>query len=247
MVRDLAFVGEYVLKEAEVKHGITTSVIIPAYNEERGLPVVLDKLFRAVDGVCEVLVIDDGSNDATSDVASGFRCGVIKHEKNRGKGEALKTGIKYSKGGNVVFIDADDTYPADAIPQMVEALESCDVVYCSRSIGRDNIPRFNRLGNKVFQSLIRYVYGFRASDYATGLYGIKKRYLKMMDIDSCGFAIEPEIAIKASRMKLRVKEIPIEYRPRLGKAKLSGPKAGIEHLKIIVSLLLWRPPTYEEA
>jgi glycosyltransferase involved in cell wall biosynthesis len=230
------------LKEPETKRSITTSIVVPAYNEEKGLPVVLNKIFHAVDGVCEVLVVDDGSSDGTSQVACGFRCGVIRHEENRGKGEALKTGIGHCRGEYVIFMDADDTYPAEAIPRMMEALESCDAVYASRNEGRQNIPRFNRVGNAIFQRMIRYVYGFEASDYSTGLYGLRRRCLETMDISSRGFAIEPEIAIKASRMRLRVKEIPIEYRPRLGEAKLRGPKAGMEHLKTILGLLLWRPP-----
>jgi len=219
----------------------TTSIIVPAYNEEEGLPVLLENLYRAVDGVCEVLVIDDGSEDATSEVASRFPCRVIRHEENLGKGEALKTGIRHSTCKYVIFIDADDTYPADAIPKMYEALETCDVVYGSRVIGRNNIPRRNRLGNAIFQRLMRLIYGFKAADYSTGLYGIRKHYLEMMELSSAGFSIEPEIAIKASRMGLRVRDIPIEYRPRVGKAKLRWLDAGYAHLKTILSFVFWRP------
>ena len=242
MAVNLFATKELLPKEVASESGITTSIIVPAYNEQDGLPVTLERIFKAVDGVCEVLVVDDGSVDATSEVASRFPCHVIKHKENRGKGEALKTGIRHASGEYVIFIDADGTYPAEAIPQMYEALESCDVVYGSRTTGRVNIPRFNRIGNMVFQNLIRYIYGFKASDYSTGLYGIRKHHLETMNIDSCGFAIEPEIAIKASRMKLRVKEIPIEYRSRIGEAKLNSLDAGFEHLKTIIRFAFWRPP-----
>jgi len=233
--------GERILKQARTKPGITTSIVIPAYDEEKGLPALLDNVFRSVDGICEVLVIDDGSNDRTSEIACGFNCSVIQHEANRGKGEALKTGVRHAKGDNVIFIDADNTYPAKAISQMAEILERNDVVYGARSVGRYRIPLFNRMGNIFFQNMIKHIYGFQGSDYSTGLYGIKKTYIESMNIRSSGFAIEPEIAIKASRMRLRVKEIPIEYQSRLGKAKLVGPKAGIEHFVTIMSLLFWRP------
>lgn len=233
--------GERILKQAETRPGVTTSIVIPAYDEERGLPTVLDNVFRSVDGICEVLVVDDGSRDRTSEVACGFKCSVIKHEANRGKGEALKTGVRHAKGDNLIFIDADNTYPAKAISQILENLESNDIVYGARSLGRYRIPLFNRLGNMIFQNMIKHIYGFQGSDYATGLYGIKKTYLESMNIRSSGFAIEPEIAIKASRMGLRVKEIPIEYQPRLGKAKLVGPKAGFEHFTTIMRLFFWRP------
>jgi glycosyltransferase involved in cell wall biosynthesis len=233
--------ADTVVKVPEIRPGFTSTVVIPAYNEEEGIPVVLESLFRSVDGQCEVLVVDDGSSDATSRVASRFRCGVIRHGRNRGKGEAMKTGIRHARGDSVIFIDADGTYPTDAIPRMTEALESCDAVYCSRASGRDNIPRLNQLGNALFQGVMRHVYRFEACDYATGLYGMKKRHLQKMRISSRGFAIEPEIAIKACRMKLNIRDIPIHYQTRIGQTKLSGPSAGFDHLRIMMKLLLWSP------
>lgn len=230
-----------IIKLPRTPSGIVATIVIPAYNEEEGLPVVLKRLFRAVDGQCEVLVVDDGSTDGTSRVASGFNCGVIRHERNRGKGEAMKTGVRHARGDSVIFIDADGTYPPEVIPQMAQELAFSDVVYCSRAGGRNNIPRLNRVGNALFQNMLKYVYGFGARDYSTGLYGIKKRYMEKMRIDSRGFAIEPEIAIKATRMKLKMRDIPIQYDPRIGRPKLCGFSAGFEHLKTILRLLLWRP------
>jgi hypothetical protein len=88
---------------------------------------------------------------------------------------------------------------------------------------------------------MRRVYHFEACDYATGLYGMKKRHLRKMRITSTGFAIEPEIAIKACRMKLKIHDIPIQYHQRIGQPKLSGFNAGFDHLRTMVKLLLWRP------
>ena len=234
-----------ILKEVEVGSNVLASVIVPAYNEEAGIGFVLDSVFQAVDSRCEVLVVDDGSADATSLIASRFPCRIVRHVQNRGKGEAMMTGLRHAEGDYVIFIDADGTYPADFIPQMIDLLATSDVVYCSRSSGRDNIPFLNRIGNQVFHNSIRYAYGFQGRDYATGLYGIRKSHLEGMDIVSSGFAIEPEIAIKASRMKLRIHDIPIEYQPRKGKPKLGSFKAGWEHTKTIVGLLNWQPPQEE--
>jgi glycosyltransferase involved in cell wall biosynthesis len=233
--------AEIIVKLPETKPGFTTTIVIPAYNEEEGLPIVLEGLFRSVDGQCEVLVVDDGSGDATSRVASRYRCGIVRHGRNCGKGEAMKTGLRHARGESVIFIDADGTYPTDAIPSMIEALESCDAVYGSRASGRDNIPRFNRLGNAVFQGIMKRVYHFEPRDYATGLYGMKKRHLQRMRISSTGFAVEPEIAIKACRMRLKMHEICIQYHPRIGQSKLSGLNAGIAHLRTMTRLLVWRP------
>jgi len=233
--------NEIFVKKVDGKPGLTTSIIVPAYNEEEGLPVVLEKIFNNINGVHEVLVIDDGSHDATSKVACRFPCNVIRHKVNRGKGEALKTGVRYAKGDNILFIDSDDTYPADALPVMTEALISYDLVYGSRTYGRENIPRFNQFGNYMFQSMMRGIYGFQATDYATGLYGLKKVHWEKMQVSSNGFSIEPEVALKASRMKLRVKDIPIKYGARLGATKLGSFKAGYEHLKTILGHAFWRP------
>ena len=233
--------GETIIKRIDSISEITTSIIVPAFNEAEGLPVVLDKILRYTNGEHEILVIDDGSNDGTAETACKFHCNVIRHNSNCGKGTALKTGIRYANGKNLIFIDSDDTYPADVIPQMTELLNFVDLVYGSRIIGRNNIPRINLAGNWVFQLMMHYFYGFKASDYSTGLYGIKKDHWEMMNISSSGFSIEPEIAIKASRMKLKVAEIPITYNTRIGESKLNTFKAGYGHLKTILGHILWRP------
>ena len=218
---------------------VTTTVIVPAFNEEAGLPVVLDKLLKLTDNSYEVIVIDDGSTDKTAKVACQFPCQLIRHELNRGKGEALKTGIKNAQGDNVIWIDADDTYPVETIPQMVDALKNYDIVVGSRVYGKENIPRFNRFGNWIFRTMIKTIYGFKPYDPCTGLYGAKKFHLELMGLSSKRFAIEPEISIKSSRMKLKMLDIPTQYRSRIGDAKLNAIKVGFEDLTTILSLLLW--------
>jgi glycosyltransferase involved in cell wall biosynthesis len=217
------------------------TIIVPAWREEKGLAVILPKIFETIDDSYEVIVVDDGSDDATSQIASQFPCRLIRHEVNKGKGEAIKTGIKNAAGDNIILIDADDTYPAQAIPRMAEALKSHDMVYGSRLVGTENIPRLNRIGNAILRTLIRHIYGFMPHDYSTGFYGAKKRHLQMMDLSSKRFAIEPEICIKGCRMRLKMLDIPTEYRPRVGNTKLSAITAGFDHLKTILSLVFWQP------
>jgi len=220
---------------------VLNTIIIPAWDEEKGLSVVLTKLLQIIDDTYEIIVVDDGSDDRTFEVASQFPCRVIRHEVNRGKGEALKTGIAQASGENIIWIDADDSYPAELIPRMVEVLNSYDMVVCSRKYGRENIPRFNRVGNFIFRQMIKRIYGFKPYDPCTGLYGAKKRYLEMMGLSARRFSIEPEISIKGSRMKLRMLDIPVEYRARVGDSKLSGVKVGFEDLWTILRLIPWRP------
>jgi hypothetical protein len=220
-----------------------TSVIIPAYNEEEGLRIVLRKLFRLIDDTYEVIVVDDGSTDGTCNVAAAFPCGVVSHTSNLGKGQAMKTGIRAARGENLIFIDADDTYPAELIPRMASELNKADMVVGSRKTGKQQIPAFNRAGNAIFRGAIKHLYGFKAYDPLTGLYGIKKTHLNRMRLDSDGFGIEAEIAIKAARMGLRVSDIAIEYGSRVGEAKLRGLQDGYRIFQTITKMLALYNPT----
>ncbi|MDY6835116.1 MAG: glycosyltransferase family 2 protein [Chloroflexota bacterium] len=220
----------------------STTIIVPAFNEAEGLPVVLGDILRVVDGNYEVIVVDDGSDDGTSNAASGFPCSLIQHEVNKGKGEALKTGIANATGENIIWIDADGTYPVEVIPQIVEALRHYDMVVCSRVYGKENIPRFNRIGNWLFGTMIGTIYGFKPQDPCAGLYGVKRRHLENMNLSAQRFAIESEVSIKGSRMKLQMLEIPIHYGDRIGRAKLNGVKVGFEIMGMILGLLFWQQP-----
>ena len=221
---------------------IKTSVIIPAYNEEKGLPIVLYKLLGLSGDSYEVVVVDDGSSDRTVEIAKQYPIMVIGYKDNRGKGCALRRAVRHAKGEDIIWADADDTYPIEVIPQMVEAMSNgYDVVVCSRVYGRENIPRFNRMGLWLFKVLIQRIYGFKPSDPCSGLYGVKKQYLERMGLTSKRFAIEPEISIKGGRMRLRTLEIPIKYKPRVGGSKLNGIKVGFEDLITILRLVFWKP------
>lgn len=224
------------------------SVIIPAFNEEEGLPVVLEAVLSSVDGDFEVVVVDDGSTDRTAEVAKAFPCKLIRHPSNKGKGEAMKTGARHG-GENLIFIDADGTYPASMIPEIARLLESYDMVVCSRVNGKEHIPAFNRVGNAIFRNAVKLLSGFPAYDPLTGLYGIKKVWFERANLVSRGFDIEVELAIKAARMGLKVKDLPIQYGRRIGEAKLNGLKDGYRILRRIgLTLLSFRagPPALDK-
>jgi len=218
------------------------SIIIPAYNEQSGLAVVLDKLSDIIDDSYEVLVVDDGSTDDTRQVALRYPCRVITHGVNQGKGAAVRTGIRAARGEGVVIIDADDSYPVEEVPRIAHSLATFDMAVASRARGRNNVPPFHRLGNALFRGLIRRLYGFRPRDPLTGFYAIRKEHLVRMHLESTDFGIESEIAIKGARMGLRMADIPIEYRPRIGQAKLHGLKDGYRILaKVFKMLALYNP------
>jgi len=219
---------------------VKATVIVPAYQEEKGLPMVLDELSKLADGY-EIIVVDDGSVDRTSETARRYPVTLIRHEVNKGKGEALRTGMQAAHGEKVIWIDADGTYPVEYVPRVAAALDTYDIVVCSRKFGRGNIPLLNRAGNFAFRTMIKYIYGFKPFDPCSGLYGVRKQHLDRMSLFSNGFAIEPEISIKASRMKLKMQDIPIKYGIRVGTTKLNSFHAGWDDLVTIFRLLFWKP------
>ena len=221
---------------------VVTSIIIPAYNEERGLTITLYKLSKVIDDTYEVIVVDDGCTDRTLDALIQYPYKVIQHKVNQGKGEAIKEGIVEAKGRNIIWLDADDSYPIEFVPDMAKALNGdYDVVVCSRFYGRKNIPIFNRIGNWIFKTTIRKFYGFKPFDPMTGLYGVRKQHLLRMNLTSKRFAIEPEISIKGARMGLEMLDIPAEYKVRVGRTKLNAIKVGFEDTTTILGLMLWKP------
>src|SRR5690348_5661762 len=107
--------------------GVTTTVVLPAFNEAAALPGVLKELEDQLPGDYEVLVVDDGSTDDTAEVAERGPCRLVRHKTNRGKGVAIRTGIAEASGENVVIMDADATYPVTAIEHLVEHLADHDL------------------------------------------------------------------------------------------------------------------------
>lgn len=221
-----------------VVDGPAASVILPAYNEAAALPTVLMALFAVLDESCEVIVVDDGSSDETAAIARGFPCRVIRHQRNSGKGAALRTGLAAARGRAVVVMDADNTYPAEAIPQLVKLLDRYDLVRGVRRHTADSSPLLNRLGNQLFDLSLTWLYGLEGGDYLTGLYGFSRRAIEAIEFTADGFDIEVEIGIKARALELRTAAVPISYHARLGEKKLRALRDGWRILSRMGALAL---------
>jgi glycosyltransferase involved in cell wall biosynthesis len=189
----------------------------------------------------EVLVVDDGSTDGTGMVARSHGLYVVRHRRNAGKAAAVRTGVRFARGRDVIIIDADDTYPVERVPEVAGLLEAHEYVVAVRTIGRRNISYLNRIGNEAFRFLISVVAGHALGDPLSGLYGIRRLALEQMDLRSSGFAVEAEIAVKACRGNLRIAHVPIEYRPRIGTSKLRPVRDGIAILREALQHRAWRP------
>jgi glycosyltransferase involved in cell wall biosynthesis len=216
--------------------GPAATVVLPAYNEEMGLAVLLPALLALSLGRFEVVVVDDGSTDSTASLAESFGCRVVRHAANAGKGVAVRTGLTAARGEKVIIMDADDTYPVDAVLEIINRLDECEMVVGVRTLGRANIPLFNRVGNAVLTTAIRVASGSRWTDPLTGFYGLRRSALERMKLESNGFSLEAEIAMKSARLGLRVMDHPIVYRARAGASKLHPVRDGMRIAAMIFAL-----------
>ena len=214
------------------------SVILPAYNEADALPKVLDEFLLQIDRNYEIIVVDDGSTDETSQVVTRYPFRLIKHSSNLGKGAAVRTGIKAARGDYIVVMDADASYPASAVPQLVSLLATHDLVRCTRTDGKEHMPRINRLGNWFFDRLLGNVIGLGGEDQLSGLYGVHRDDLVRMDLSAQAFDLEAEINWKAKVYELKVAYFPINYQKRLGQKKLHPLRDGWLILNRILFMFL---------
>jgi glycosyltransferase involved in cell wall biosynthesis len=223
-------------------YSVEITVLLPAYNESQGIVHVIEDIQRVLTLPYEIIVVDDGSTDNTTVLAKQHSCRVIQYGKNRGKGFAVRTGAAYARGRNLIIMDADGTYPADAIPHIVELLKQCDMVRCRRHEQREHIPPLNRLGNKIFDKILAVIHGLDGPDHLSGLYGFRLEAFRQLDLKAIGFDIEAEIGIKVQKKGLRIRTYPIEYQCRLGIKKLRPWKDGLIILNRIFSLaILFNP------
>ena len=148
------------------------SVIVPAYREREGLGAVLAELQDMAAGwdqPVEILGVDDASDDGTSDVAEDAGVRVVRHERNLGYGASLKTGVQAATWETIAIIDADGTYPAASIPELVDALDGADMVVGDRSGHPSAVPLVRRPAKAFLRGLARFVTGTRIPDLNSGL------------------------------------------------------------------------------
>ncbi|WP_056933539.1 glycosyltransferase family 2 protein [Thermococcus barophilus] len=188
-------------------NGKRISVIIPAYNEEKRIGKVLQRMPDFID---EIIVVDDGSEDRTSEVARELGAEVIRLEQNQGKGRAMSEGIKKANGDIIVFIDADGQHKPEEIIKLVEPIVNgeADFVIGSRLIkAQGERPLIRKISNFITTSLIRLKLGINVRDTQSGFRAIRREFLP--EIESKRYEVETEVLIKAVKKGARVKEVPV--------------------------------------
>jgi glycosyltransferase involved in cell wall biosynthesis len=194
------------------------SFIVPAYNEEATLEEVLERV-HALPLEKQVIVVDDGSTDATGEIAARWRDErgiVLVTQPNQGKGAAVRAGIPHVDGEVVVVQDADLEYDPADVPALIEPIErgSADVVFGSRLSGGKPQRAYlfwHLVGNRFLSLLTNVLYNTTLSDMETGYKAFRVDVLRSLDLREDGFAIEPEITAKVCKRKLRIYELPISY------------------------------------
>lgn len=193
-----------------------------------------------LDVVDEVIMVDDGSSDGTFQAAQrlvGEKVKLLRHEVNQGKVAALRTGVLQASGDVIIFTDADNTYPARYVPQLVQEIEKgADLVLGARIQARENIPAFNRLGNNIFSFLATYISCIRIKDSQTGMRAFRREMFDKLDVKAKGLEFETKMTVRAAKLGYKIVEIPIEYRERVGKSKLNPLKDGARMLTALLSV-----------
>ncbi|MFH0793328.1 MAG: glycosyltransferase family 2 protein [bacterium] len=204
------------------------SVVIPAFNEESSLPLVLSALPKAM--LQEVIVVDNASTDRTAEFAARGGARVVR-ETRRGYGSACLAGIAALKPTDiVVFIDADFSDHPEELPQVVAPIVAGthDFVVGSRMIGEAEpgalLPQA-RYGNRLATFLIRVLWGHRYTDLGP-FRAIRYESLCAIGMCDTNFGWTVEMQIKAIKKRLRITEVPVRYRRRVGVSKITGTVSG---------------------
>jgi glycosyltransferase involved in cell wall biosynthesis len=223
----------------------TVSVIIPAFNEEPAISSVvagLGALLEEQDISYEIIVVDDGSRDATAQEATSAGARVLQHLSNRGYGAALKTGIAAATHEVIAIIDADGTYPAEALPSLLAGLERADMVVGARTGRSVSIPLIRRPAKWALNQLANYVSNSRIPDLNSGLRVFRR------DVVMQYFLILPDqfswtttITLAMLCDKYAVAYLPVDYHKRQGRSKIVPWDAGSFVILVLRMAMLFRP------
>jgi glycosyltransferase involved in cell wall biosynthesis len=208
---------------------VKTAVIIPVFNERESLPLVVADIPRQL--VAEIVVVDNGSTDGTDLVAKNLPVRLVR-EGRRGYGSACLAGVSTlaaSPPEVIVFLDGDYSDHPEEMPRLLDAIaRGADLVIGSRALGRREpgalLPQA-RFGNLFACFLIRLLYGYRYTDLGP-FRAIRWDAYQRLEMRDTNFGWTCEMQVKAVRKKLRIAEVPVSYRRRVGVSKITGTLAG---------------------
>lgn len=223
------------------------TIIIPAYNEREGISQVIESLQslkKRHGNRWEIIMVDDGSTDGTSEMIRNTPDVVlIQHPFNRGYGAALKSGIRHARYNTLVISDADGTYPIQDIPRLLTPLLKSDMVVGARGNNDANIPFVRRPAKWILNKLANYLTGMKIPDLNSGLRAMKKDVvMKFVHLLPDGFSFTTTITLAMLTNDYTVEFIPIEYHMRSGQSKIRPFRDTLNFLQLIIRTVLYFDP-----
>jgi glycosyltransferase involved in cell wall biosynthesis len=237
----------------EVAAQVKLTVLLPAYNEELAIGRVLAEVVEAladVDLAYEILVVDDASTDGTAELAEQFaqecwQCPVrvIRCPENRGAGAARKVGVREARGEIVVMLDADGSYPAHCIREILAHFPAYDQVNGARTSEQGTLPWLRRPAKWFIRSLACYLTGCRIPDLNTGLKAFKRdAMLPWLWVVPDGFSCVTTMTLAFLTNGHAVKYVNVPYRPRIGTSKFHPIKDTWAYLATVLRMVLYFRP-----
>ncbi len=195
-----------------------TSIIIPVFNEERTIKKILGKVLASPIEK-EVIVVNDGSNDKTSEILKKYetRIKILTHRKNLGKGKAIRTALKHIKGKIVLIQDADLEYDPIDYPNLIKPIieKKAKVVYGSRWLKKRKFkPSIFYFGTQFLTWATNFLYKTKITDESCGYKVFDAKLLKSLFLKSKRFEFCPEVTAKLAKKGVQIIEVPIKYTPR---------------------------------
>ncbi len=197
------------------------SIIVPVFNEEDSLPIIMDRLFE-LSVEKQIIAVDDASSDNSPDIlkkmADAGRLTLFTHSQNQGKGAAIVTGLAHATGEYTIIQDADLEYDPNDIPKMLAAAgrHNADAVFGSRIHNPEAGVSYRRYywGGKLLTLLANILYRVNISDESTCYKMVKTDLMKSLNLSCRRFEFCPELVAKLGKRKIKIFEIPIYYSPR---------------------------------
>lgn len=233
------------------------SIIVPVYNEQGNIGNLISKISMVINSGDELIIIDDGSTDKTSDEIKNHKCNLISLDKNMGKGYAMRKGIQAAKGEYIIFMGGDgqdDPYEIKLL--LKEIIKGYDYVIGSRFLKVEKkddrfsekaVLPVNEFGNKSITFLINILFNKNITDSQSEFKCFRAEKLKELNLVTKRFEIETEMLIKSFRKKFKIKEVPVHrYERKHGISKLFNVPFGrflfgLKVLRtIIIGYLFWR-------
>ena len=215
---------------------VEISIIVPVYNEAENLKKLLGEIRAVGLADSEIIVVDDGSSDASAEIAMAAGADVVRHPYNIGNGAAVKTGMRAAKGRVILLMDGDGQHKPEDVAKLLAHVDRYHMVVGARAKG-SKLRVHRNLANMVYNLLASYVTRFKVEDLTSGFRAMRRRdALRFIDLLPNTFSYPTTLTLAFLRSGLTVKYVPIQTLYRAGQSKISLVTDGIRFLLIITKI-----------